>query len=166
MKTIKIENITLEIDENKTENFYKTQNTFVCDCSDCVNYLSKIPDVLNSLNGIDRSLGIDLRKAVGQGMDELMPHDFEDYQLYVVPYYVVGKCFLNGIELEKYLEWNENVKTLHPVLQSQEVLEVNFVYELMEFQWKKKDWSHVTEQPYYLQKINYQYLYKWRCSDL
>ena len=109
MKTIKIENITLEIDENKTENFYKTQNTFVCDCSDCVNYLSKIPDVLNSLNGIDRSLGIDLRKAVGQGMDELMPHDFEDYQLYVVPYYVVGKCFLNGIELEKELSeaiWN------------------------------------------------------------
>lgn len=103
MKTIKIENITLEIDENKTENFYKTQNTFVCDCSDCVNYLSKIPDVLNSLNGIEKSLGIDLKKAVGQGMDELMPHDFGDYHLYVIPYYVVGKCFLNGIELKKEL---------------------------------------------------------------
>ena len=103
MKTIKLDNITLEIDEIRTEKFYKTQNIFVCDCSDCVNYLSKIPDVLNSLNGIDKNLGIDLKKAVGQGMDELMPHDFEDYHLYVIPYYVVGKCFLNGIELEKEL---------------------------------------------------------------
>ena len=101
MKTIKIENVTLEIDEKRTEKFYKTQNTFVCDCSDCLNYLSKIPDVLDSLNGIDKKLGIDLNKAVGQGMDELMPHDFEEYHLYVVPYYVIGKCYLNGIELEK-----------------------------------------------------------------
>lgn len=97
---------------------------------------------------------------------QLKNYGAEEAKVDLTSLYVGTMGFTNGIELEKYLEWNENVKTLHPVLQSQEVLEVNLVYELMEFQWKKKDWSHVTEQPYYLQKINYPYLYKWRCSDL
>ena len=80
--------------------------------------------------------------------------------------YIGTMGYSNGIDLEKYLEWNEDTRTLHPVLQSQETLEVNLVYELLTISWKKKDWPHVTEQPYYLQKINYPYLYKWKCSDL
>ncbi len=101
MITVELGNIKLEIDRNATEKFYKSQNGFICDCPDCVNYVSKISDVQSELNGLEKQLGIDLTKAVGQGMDELMPHDYDDYHLYVIPYYVIGKCFINENELKK-----------------------------------------------------------------
>ena len=100
MTIVELGNIRLEIDQIETEKFYETQNGFICDCPDCVNYVSKISNVQSSLNGIEKKLGIDLTKDVGQGMDELMPHDYDDHHLYVIPYYVVGKCFLNGTELK------------------------------------------------------------------
>lgn len=90
----------------------------------------------------------------------------EEVKVDLTSLYIGTMGYSNGIDLEKYLEWNEDTRTLHPVLQSQETLEVNLVYELLTISWKKKDWPHVTEQPYYLQKINYPYLYKWKCSDL
>ena len=101
MTTIELGNIKLEIDRIETEKFYATQNGFICDCLDCVNYVSKISDVKSELNGIDKKLGIDLTKAVGQGMDELMPHDYDNHHLYVIPYYVIGKSFLNEKELDR-----------------------------------------------------------------
>ncbi|MGJ8551247.1 hypothetical protein [Winogradskyella wichelsiae] len=101
MTTVELGNIKLEIDRIETEKFYATQNGFICDCPDCVNYVSKISNVQSELNGLEKELGIDLTKAVGQGMDELMPHDYDNYHLYVIPYYVIGKCFINRNELEK-----------------------------------------------------------------
>ena len=101
MKIVELGNIKLEIDKIETEKFYENQNGFICDCPDCLNYVSKLPDIKLELNGIEKEFGIDLTKAVGQGMDELMPHDYDDYHLYVIPYYVIGKCFKNGNELEK-----------------------------------------------------------------
>ena len=98
MTTIELGNIKLEIDRIETEKFYATQNGFICDCPDCMNYVSKISDVKSELNGLDKKLGIDLTKAVGQGMDELMPHDYDNHHLYVIPYYVIGKSYLNGKE--------------------------------------------------------------------
>ena len=99
MTTVELGNIKLEIDRIATEKFYKSQNGFICDCPDCVNYVSKISDVQSELNGLEKELGIDLTKAVGQGMDELMPHDYDNHHLYVIPYYVIGKCYVNKIEL-------------------------------------------------------------------
>lgn len=99
MTTVELGNIKLEIDRIATEKFYKSQNGFICDCIDCVNYVSKISDVQSELNGLEKELGIDLTKAVGQGMDELMPHDYDNHHLYVIPYYVIGKCYVNKIEL-------------------------------------------------------------------
>ncbi|WP_394908036.1 hypothetical protein [uncultured Mesonia sp.] len=101
MTTVELENIKLEIDRIETEKFYATQNGFVCDCPDCLNYVSKISDIKSELNGLDKKLGIDLTKDVGQGMDELMPHDYENHHLYVIPYYVIGKCYVNKTELNK-----------------------------------------------------------------
>ena len=101
MTTVELGNIKLEVDKKETQKFYATQNGFVCDCPDCLNYVSKISDVKAELNGIEDELGIDLTKAVGQGMDELMPHDYENHHLYVVPYYVIGKLFVNKNELAK-----------------------------------------------------------------
>lgn len=101
MTTIKLGNIKLEIERIETEKFYATQNGFICDCPDCLNYVGKISDVQSELNGLDKKLGIDLTKAVGQGMDELMPHDYENHHLYVVPYYVIGKSYLNEKELNR-----------------------------------------------------------------
>ena len=101
MTTIELGNIKLEIDRIETEKFYATQNGFICDCPDCVNYVSKISDVKSELNGLDKKLGIDLTKAVGQGMDELMPHDYDNHHLYVIPYYVIGKSYLNEKELDR-----------------------------------------------------------------
>ena len=101
MTTVELGNIKLEIDRIETEKFYTTQNGFVCDCPDCLNYVSKISDVQSELNGLDKKLGIDLTKAVGQGMDELMPHDYDNHHLYVIPYYVIGKCYVNREELNR-----------------------------------------------------------------
>jgi len=101
MTTIELGNIKLEIDRIETEKFYAIQNGFICDCPDCVNYVSKISDVQSELNGLDKKLGIDLSKAVGQGMDELMPHDYDNHHLYVIPYYVIGKSYLNKKELDR-----------------------------------------------------------------
>ena len=84
MITVELGNVKLEIDRNATEKFYKSQNGFI-----------------SELNGLEKQLGIDLTKAVGQGMDELMPHDYDDYHLYVIPYYLIGKCFINENELKK-----------------------------------------------------------------
>jgi len=101
MKTIRLGNIILKVDVERTSQFYVRQNGFVCDCPDCTNYVKNIPNIQNSLNGLDNELGIDLYKAVGQGMDELMPHDYVDSHLDVIPYYVIGKCYINDKELEK-----------------------------------------------------------------
>jgi hypothetical protein len=101
MTTIELGNIKLEIDRIETEKFYATQNGFICDCPDCVNYVSKISDVKSELNGLEKKLGIDLTKAVGQRMDELMPHDYDNHHLYVVPYYVIGKLYLSEKELNR-----------------------------------------------------------------
>jgi len=101
MTTVELGNIKLEIDRIETEKFYAIQNGFVCDCPDCLNYVSKISDVKSELNGLDKKLGIDLTKDVGQGMDELMPHDYENHHLYVIPYYVIGKCYVNKNELNR-----------------------------------------------------------------
>jgi hypothetical protein len=101
MTTVELGNIKLEIERIETEKFYATQNGFVCDCPDCLNYVSKISNVKSELNGLDKKLGIDLTKDVGQGMDELMPHDYENHHLYVIPYYVIGKCYVNKNELNR-----------------------------------------------------------------
>ncbi len=101
MTTVELGNIKLEIDQIETEKFYETQNGFICDCPDCVNYVSKISDVQSELNKLEKKLGIDLTKDVGQGIDELMPHDFDNYHLYVIPYYVIGKCYVNKEELNR-----------------------------------------------------------------
>lgn len=101
MKTINLGHIRLEVDAESTEKFYASQNGFVCDCPDCTNYINNVPHVQESLDGLDSAIGFDLLKDVGQGMDELMPHDNEDSHLDVIPYYVIGKCYLENKELEK-----------------------------------------------------------------
>ena len=101
MKTISLGNIDLHVDVERTRKFYSIQNGFICDCPDCTNYVNNIPKIQNAFNGIDKELGIDLYKSVGQGMDELMPNDYEDSHFDVIPYYVVGQCFIDNNELEK-----------------------------------------------------------------
>ncbi|MDX1349753.1 MAG: hypothetical protein R3279_05885 [Putridiphycobacter sp.] len=101
MQLIKIGNIELHFDLENTKAFYETQNGFSCTCPDCLNYVSKLGTVKKLINGLDEQLGIDLSKDVGQAMDELMPLDYEDHNLYVIPYYINGKCILAGKDLEK-----------------------------------------------------------------
>lgn len=100
MTTIRLDHITIQADKTQTEAFYKNHNGFTCHCADCTTYAATIHHIRKRLNGLDLQLGIDLTKDVGQGMDELMGHDNGDHQLYVVPYYVSGKCFIYGKELE------------------------------------------------------------------
>lgn len=73
--------------------------------------------------------------------------------------------YSNGIDMEKYLVRNEAVGTLHPLLESGETLEVDLVYQIHDSQWKKKDWKHVTEKIFYVQRMDYPYLYKWSCQE-
>lgn len=86
MNTIDLGHIRLEIDIESTLKFYASQNGFVCDCPDCLNYVGNIANVQQSLGGLDKEIGIDLFKDVGQGMDELTPHDNDDGHLDVIPY--------------------------------------------------------------------------------
>ena len=102
MNTLELGNIVIQFDSEETKMFYSSQNGFVCDCPDCLNYVEKIPVVKNLMQGLDEKLGIDLTKDVGQGMDELMPHDNHDHSLYVIPYYINGKCRIEGNELTEH----------------------------------------------------------------
>ena len=55
------------------------------------------------LSPLDDGLGIDFSKDVGKGMDELMALDYSDHRLFVVPYYVIGTCFVEDKGLQKQL---------------------------------------------------------------
>jgi hypothetical protein len=99
METLKLGDIEIEYSSDINRAFYARQDGFYCDCPDCLNYLDKLPIVKNLMNGLDEKLGIDLSKDVGQGMDELMPHDSKDHRLYVIPYYIRGKCKINAKNL-------------------------------------------------------------------
>ena len=107
MNNIILKNISIFIDVDSTRQFYNSQTGFACDCIDCTTYVKNIPNVKKLFNGLDDELGIDLYKDVGKDIDELMQHDFEDYHLDVIPYYVIGECFLNNKKLER-----ENLKSL------------------------------------------------------
>ncbi|MFT6845877.1 MAG: hypothetical protein ACJAUV_002077 [Flavobacteriales bacterium] len=99
METLKLGNIEIEYNSDITREFYSKQDGFCCDCPDCLNYVDKLTIVKNLMKGLDEKLGLDLSKDVGQGMDELMPHDNDDHHLYVIPYYISGKCRINEEEL-------------------------------------------------------------------
>ena len=101
MNTLKLDDIIIEFDKNKTSKFYQQQPNFICMCDDCINYVNHLSSVHELLENLDGELGIDLSKAVGQGMDELQPHDYDDHQMYLVPYYIVGKCRIRDEELKK-----------------------------------------------------------------
>lgn len=124
MDTVEIGSIRLHVDTSKTIKFYEKADTFICDCKDCVNYVSKIEVVRQSLCGLDNKLGIDLLKTVGIGSDELMPHDNYDHHLYVVPYYIFGTCAVDGQEF--MAGSNERVKYKIDDTVSIEIVESSF----------------------------------------
>ncbi len=101
MARIELDNITLEVDKTQTEEFYKNHNGFTCTCPYCLDYVEKTSLIGELLNGLDLDLGIDLSKDVGQSMDELMGLDNDDHCLFVAPYYISGKCFVDGKELQE-----------------------------------------------------------------
>jgi len=117
MKTkIALNNIILEVDKAQTEEFYSQENGFVCTCPHCTTYPRKTDYIRKMLNGFDERLGIDLTKDVGQSMDELMGHDNDDHCLLVVPYYVSGRCFVDGKELQAQPSgpvWPNTIRATH-----------------------------------------------------
>ncbi len=90
MTQITIGTITLNVDLQATKQYYSDKPTFLCTCIDCQNYLRQIQNIIKAFDGLDQKLGIDLTRDVGIGSDELMPHDYDDHLLYVIPYYVIG----------------------------------------------------------------------------
>lgn len=127
MKTLKLGNIEIQFDVKKNTSFYRSQNGFTCDCPFCINYVKEILTVKELLQGLDETLGIDLTKDVGQGMDELMSHDNENHCLYVVPYYINGKCLINGNDLETQSNgpiWPHTIRTEY---QLNEKLSLTFI---------------------------------------
>ena len=118
MTTLQLDNITLKIDSQLTSKFYANQNGFVCDCPDCTNYQDHIPHIKQILNGLDEKIGIDLTKDVGQEMDELMPIDYDDYHLDVIPYYLFGQCQVHGKVLENQPSgpiWPDTIRARYKV---------------------------------------------------
>jgi hypothetical protein len=106
MTEIILDNIILKVDLIQTQEFYKGKDTFLCDCKDCVNYLSKIDTVKDIFDGLDIKLGVDLTRDVGINSDELMPHDYDYHHLYVIPYYIFGDFFVKkrGLISKSYEE--------------------------------------------------------------
>jgi hypothetical protein len=128
METLKLENIEIEYNSDKNREFYSNQDGFCCDCPDCLNYVEKLSVVKDLMNGLDEKLGIDLSKDVGQGMDELMPHDNEDHHLYVVPYYINGKCKINTENLTQQQNgpiWPNTVRAEYQLDESLSLLIIN-----------------------------------------
>ena len=118
MKTIKFGNIEIEYDSTNTQKFYAKQYPFGCDCPDCLDYVNKLPTVKNLIKRFDVKLGIDITKDVGQGMDELVPINYDDHNLYVIPYYIDGECKVNNIALTKEQNgpvMNSTIKAEHKI---------------------------------------------------
>lgn len=99
MQKIELGNIEIQFDYDKTKLYYDNKDCFTCDCPDCLDYVSKLSEVKNLMNGLDEKLGIDLSKNVAHGMEELSGINYKDHNLYVVPYYINGSCFVNGVKL-------------------------------------------------------------------
>ncbi|OFZ07979.1 MAG: hypothetical protein A3D92_14360 [Bacteroidetes bacterium RIFCSPHIGHO2_02_FULL_44_7] len=128
MTALELGNITIEVDKAQTKEFYARQNGFTCTCRYCLNYVEKIGIVGELLNGLDLDLGIDLRKNVGQGMDELMGHDNDDHCLFVIPYYISGKCFVDGKELPMQRSgpiWPTTVRAEHSLTSNLSLVIIN-----------------------------------------
>lgn len=128
MTRVELDNITIEVDKTQTEEFYKNQNGFTCTCVHCLNYVEKTGILHSLLNGLDLELGIDLTKDVGQGMDELMSHDNDDHHLYVIPYYINGKCFVDNVELEAQQAgpvWPETKRAQYKLTDDLSILIIN-----------------------------------------
>ena len=118
MEILEIGSFKLEFDSHRTRSFYTQQDGFTCTCRDCKNYVVQIPKVISLLQGLDEKLGIDLYKDVGQGMDELMPHDNEDHILYLIPYYINGKCLINDKNLTIQQNgpiWQNTIRVEHKI---------------------------------------------------
>lgn len=136
MKTLKLGNLEIEFDSDNTRRFYAKQNGFVCNCPNCLNYVDKLSTVKNLMNGLDEKIGIDLSKDVGQGMDELMPQNNEDHCLYVIPYYVNGKCKIEGKSLAKQQNgpiWPNTNRVEHKLNENLSLLIIN-TSESVEFE--------------------------------
>jgi len=128
METLILEHLEIEYSSVKNREFYASQDGFCCDCPDCLNYVDKLPIVKNLMNGLDEKLGIDLSKDVGQGMDELMPHDNEDHHLYVIPYYISGKCKTNAKNLTQQQNgpiWPNTVRAEYQLDENLSLLIIN-----------------------------------------
>jgi len=107
LEVLELGNIKIEFDSKLNREFYSQQKSFCCECQDCLNYVDKLQVVKNLMNGLDEKLGIDLSKDVGQGMDELYPHDREGHHLYVIPYYINGICTINNKKLGVKQEYGQ-----------------------------------------------------------
>ena len=80
------------------------------------------------MNGLDEKLGIDLSKDVGQGMDELTPHDYDEYQLYVIPYYINAKCKIKSKKLAQQQNgpiWPNTIRAEYQVDDNLNILIIN-----------------------------------------
>ena len=126
-KILKLGDIEIEFNIRNNQKFYSSQDGFTCDCLDCLNYVTKLPKIKSLMKGLDEKFGIDLSKDVGQGMDELMPHDRKDHHLYVVPYYINGKCKING----NYLTQEQNGPILSDTIRAEYKLDDNLTILLI-----------------------------------
>lgn len=128
MNKIILGNIEIEFDSKKNKEFYSLQNKFSCECPDCLNYVSKLGVLKKLMNGLDEKLNIDLSKDVGQGMDELMPHDMDNYSLLVIPYYISATCLVDGEFLTKQKNgpiWMNTVKAEHQLDENLNITIIN-----------------------------------------
>ena len=94
MKKVTLGKYEFFVDIEKTKKFYQKANGFLCDCKDCINYTLHFEELHEVLKAFDNEIGIDITKDVGIGSDELYPHDYNNYHLYVIPYYVYGEFVL------------------------------------------------------------------------
>lgn len=118
MKTLELGEMELQFDPQQNSSFYSKQVGFSCDCPYCLNFVEEVESVKKLMNGLDETLGIDLSKDVGQGMDELMAHDYKDHCLYVAPYYLSGTCKVKGETLEIQSNgpiWSNTIRAEHRI---------------------------------------------------
>ena len=109
MEKFEIEDYTFTIDKIKTKQFYSKSNSFCCECSYYLNFYTKISIIKKTIDNANLKFEIDFHKDVGQRGDELHTLNFDDYDLYIVPYYVYGEYSLKKRTNNNRIQISEDI---------------------------------------------------------
>lgn len=150
MKKFNFKDCAFVIDIEKTKDYYRNSNGFVCECTECIEFYTKIPSIQEEFKKLNLNFGIDFSKDVGLRGDELCTHTIDKYNLAVLPYYVFGKFEFTKKETENKLTFTDQISVTFEDMSYQKWFDEDApAFKLgLEFNYEIKKKSHENSPSY------------------